>query len=186
MLYIRCWLTLNKHILQVKNQKPVLTTEIVKLPSWSTSPSSAPGKSLVPLRKNSFNLRSVTGMTIASQLPTDHKIIIVAKHLPGDQDTFDYASPWAGACWVGVPDSSPRDQQLQLDAYVGLWRIASEHPDSGLRISEVTEVMEYGSPDAIWFKGRIPGFRFLTAGELPPAATWGMKYTSIIISPRHS
>ncbi|KAH6873429.1 hypothetical protein B0T10DRAFT_588801 [Thelonectria olida] len=125
----------------------------------------------------------VTGMTIASQLPTDCKITIVGKHLPCDPNDFDYASPWAGACWVGVPDSSPRDQKLQLDAYAGLWKFASEHPDAGLRISDVTEIMEYGSPDAIWFQSSIPGFRFLESDELPPAATWGMTYKSIIISP---
>ncbi|KAJ3529640.1 hypothetical protein NM208_g9670 [Fusarium decemcellulare] len=125
----------------------------------------------------------VTGMTIASQLPTDYKITIVGRHLPGDPDDFDFASPWAGACWVGVPDSSPRDQKLQLDSYAGLWKIASEHPDSGLRISEVTEIMEHGSPDAIWFRTRIPGFRFLSPHELPARATWGMTYKSIIISP---
>ncbi|KAH7145512.1 FAD dependent oxidoreductase [Dactylonectria estremocensis] len=125
----------------------------------------------------------ITGLAIASQLPTTYKITIIGKHLPGDPDDFDYASPWAGACWVGVPDSSPRDQKLQLDAYAGLWRIASEHPNSGLRISDVTEIMEYGSPDAVWFQSRIPGFRFLSPSELPAAATWGMTYKSIIISP---
>lgn len=125
-------------------------------------------------------------MAIASQLPTDYKITIVGKHLPGDPQDFDFASQWAGACWVGVPDSAPRDQQLQLDAYAGLWRIASEHPESGLRISDVTEIMEegmHGSPDAMWFGSKIPGFRLLTPRELPSAAAWGMTYKSIIISP---
>ncbi|RSL75632.1 hypothetical protein CEP51_010691 [Fusarium floridanum] len=125
----------------------------------------------------------VTGMTIASQLPIDYKITIVGKHLPGDPDDFNFASNWAGACWVGVPDSSPRDQKLQLDSYAGLWKIASKHPDSGLRISQVTEIMEAGSPETIWFKSKIRGFRFLNPDELPPRATWGMTYKSIIISP---
>lgn len=122
-------------------------------------------------------------MAIASQLPTDHNITIVAKHLPGDPEDLDFASNWAGACWVGVPDSSPHDRKLQLDSYAGLWKVASEHPDSGLRISDVTEIMEHGSPDSIWFQSKIPGFRFLTQRELPAAATWGMTYKSVIISP---
>lgn len=125
-------------------------------------------------------------MAIASQLPTDYKITIVGKHLPGDPQTFEFASQWAGACWVGVPDSSPRDQRMQLDAFAGLWKIASEHPESGLRISDVTEVVEdgmHGTPDAMWFASKIPGFRFLARHELPDTAAWGMTYKSVIISP---
>ncbi|KAH6973845.1 hypothetical protein BKA56DRAFT_634751 [Ilyonectria sp. MPI-CAGE-AT-0026] len=132
------------------------------------------------LNGGSFEDEDVTVLTIASQLPTNYNITIVGKHIPGDPDDFDFASPWAGACWVGAPDSSLRDQKLQLDSYTG--KIASEHPDSGLRISEVTEIMEYGSSDAIWFRARIPGFRFLSHHELPARVTWGMTYTSIIIS----
>lgn len=112
-------------------------------------------------------------MAIASQLPTDYKITIVGKHLPGGPQSFGFASHWAGACWVGVPDSSPRDQRMQLDAFAGLWKIASEHPDSGLRISDVTEIVEggtHGTPGAIWFASKIPGFRFLARHELPNSA----------------
>lgn len=116
-------------------------------------------------------------------MPADWKITIVGKHLPRDPADVDYASYWAGACWVGVPDSSPRDQKLQLDSYAGLWKTASEHPESGLRISKITEIMEYGSPGAIWFQHKIPGFRFLRHDELPERATWGMTYQSIIVSP---
>ncbi|CAI6041285.1 unnamed protein product [Clonostachys chloroleuca] len=125
----------------------------------------------------------VTGLTIASQLPADYKVTIVGKHFPDDPNDFDYASHWAGACWVGVPKSSAHDRKLQLDSYAGLWNIASEHDDAGLRISEVTEIMEFGSPDDIWFKSHIHGFRYLRPEELPEPATWGMTYKSIIISP---
>ncbi|CAJ0550005.1 Ff.00g099350.m01.CDS01 [Fusarium sp. VM40] len=129
----------------------------------------------------------ITGLTIASQLPIDHRITIIGKHLPDDPVDFDYASLWAGACWVGVPDSSSQDQKLQLDAYSGLYRTASEHPDSGLRISEVKEVIEQGvhaSPDAIWWQNKVQGFRFLKPDELPERAAWGMAYSTIIISPQ--
>ncbi|KAF5572425.1 FAD dependent oxidoreductase [Fusarium pseudocircinatum] len=129
----------------------------------------------------------VTGLTIASQLPIDYRVTIVGQHLPDDPVDFDYASQWGGACWVGVPNSSPRDQKLQLDAYSGLYRIASEHTDSGLKISEVKEVIEQGvhaSPEEIWWQDKIPGFRFLKPDELPERAEWGMIYPSIIISPQ--
>jgi len=44
----------------------------------------------------------VTGLTTALQLirsNADHKITIVAKHMPGDYD-IEYASPWAGANYL--------------------------------------------------------------------------------------
>ena len=48
------------------------------------------------------NRAGVTGLTTALQLirsNADHKITIVAKHMPGDYD-IEYASPWAGANYL--------------------------------------------------------------------------------------
>ncbi|KAJ0146658.1 Transcription factor lepE [Fusarium oxysporum f. sp. albedinis] len=40
---------------------------------------------------------------------------------------------------------------------------------------------EKDSLDEIWFESRTQGFIFLISSELPPRATWGMTYKSIII-----
>ena len=122
-------------------------------------------------------------MAIASQLPLDYKVTIVGEHLPGDARNKDWASPWAGACWVGVQGSAPRDQKLQIESLVGLWKLAQENPDSGLRISKVTEIMEFGSKEEVWFQYKVPGFRFLEEKELPEPALFGIEYTSVVISP---
>ncbi|KFA53821.1 hypothetical protein S40293_01727 [Stachybotrys chartarum IBT 40293] len=103
----------------------------------------------------------VTGMTIASQLPISYDITILGEHLPGYPLHKDYTSPWAGACWVGVPDSSPRDQKLQLESYATLWKPAGRFPDSGLRKTKMTEIFEYASPDTIWYSSKIHGFRIV-------------------------
>lgn len=122
-------------------------------------------------------------MTIASQLPLDYKVTIVGEHLPGDAPNKDWASPWAGACWVGVQGSAPRDQKLQIESLVGLWKLAQQNPDSGLRISKVTEIMEFGTREDVWFQYKVPGFRFLEKKELPGQALFGIEYSSVVVSP---
>ncbi|KAL3480897.1 nucleotide-binding domain-containing protein [Aspergillus californicus] len=125
----------------------------------------------------------VTGMTIASQLPTDYAITIIGDILPGDVLTKEWASPWAGACWVGVHWSNEREQKIQLESLAGLWRLAKEHPESGLRVTTMTEILEYGSPEDIWYRTKVPEFRLLDQDELPPKAVFGMSYSTVCISP---
>ncbi|CAG9949205.1 unnamed protein product [Clonostachys rosea f. rosea IK726] len=125
----------------------------------------------------------VTGLSIASQLPSTYQINILGQHLPGDPFDNDYTSQWAGACWVGVPMSSPRDQRLQLESFAVLWRLAKIHPESGLRRSKMTEIFEYGARDDIWYSSKIPGFRWLDTSELPATARFGMEYQTVCISP---
>lgn len=126
---------------------------------------------------------SVTGMTIASQLPAHYNITIVGDIFPGDALTKEWASPWAGGCWVGVHNSSPGDKKLQLQALAILWKLAEAHPDFGLRISKMTEILEYGSPSDIWYQHNVPEFRFLEKSEMPPNAKFGMTYKTVCISP---
>lgn len=125
----------------------------------------------------------VTGMTIASQLPVDYEVTIVGKHLPGDLDK-NWASPWAGAVWVGVHNSNKEDQRTQLDGFTGLWHLAEKHPDSSVHTAEMTEIMDIGSPDDVWYQGKLPDFRFLSEDELPVGAKYGMKYKTLVITPQ--
>ncbi|CAH0016688.1 unnamed protein product [Clonostachys rhizophaga] len=102
---------------------------------------------------------------------------------PGDPFDKDDTSQWAGACWVGVPMSSPRDQRIQLESFAVLWRLAKIYPESGLRRSKMTEIFEYGACEEIWCSSKIPGFRWLDANELPAAASFGMECQTLCISP---
>ncbi|KAL1633937.1 hypothetical protein SLS56_002528 [Neofusicoccum ribis] len=123
--------------------------------------------------RNKYN---VTGMMIASKLPRDYDITILAEHLPGDNHTKEWASPHAAAIWVGVHQSSPREQQMQLDGFAGLWRLAETNPESSARRLEMTEIMDRGAKEDVWYAGKLPEFRFLPAGELPKGSLYGMKY----------
>ncbi|KAH7124895.1 hypothetical protein B0J13DRAFT_628204 [Dactylonectria estremocensis] len=107
----------------------------------------------------------VTGMMVAASLPKDYNVTIVAEHLPGDYDTKEWASPYAGAIWVGVHQSSPREQKMQLEGLMGLWRLAETNPESS-------------------YAGKVPEFRFLNQEELPEGAIYGMKYKTIVLTPQ--
>ncbi|KAK5203309.1 hypothetical protein LTR41_010952 [Exophiala xenobiotica] len=60
----------------------------------------------------------VVGMSIASQLPTDHEITI-----------------WTGAIWLGVHNSSRGEQEMQLDALAVLYTLAGTNLESSIRES---------------------------------------------------
>ncbi|KAK2773160.1 hypothetical protein FQN52_004706 [Onygenales sp. PD_12] len=126
----------------------------------------------------------VTGMTIASQLPRDYEVTIVGELQAGDYHTKEWASPYAGAVWVGAHASSPREQKMQLEGFAGLWRLAGAHPESSVRRIEMTEIMDHGSKDQVWYAHKLPDFRFLSDEELPAGAKYGMKYKTLVITPQ--
>ncbi|PGH15176.1 hypothetical protein AJ79_02541 [Helicocarpus griseus UAMH5409] len=125
----------------------------------------------------------ITGMSIASQLPKDSDITILGEFLPGDPMDQRYVSQWAGAIWLGVHTSTPREQKMQLGSFSELWRIAERYPESGARTIEMTEINDYGDKEQVWYQGKVPGFRFLEHHELPRGAKFGMKYQTIVITP---
>ncbi|KAH7356366.1 hypothetical protein BKA66DRAFT_538938 [Pyrenochaeta sp. MPI-SDFR-AT-0127] len=125
----------------------------------------------------------VTGMTIASMLPRHYDITIVGEHLPGD-DTKEWSSPWAGAIWIGVHNSQPREQQMQLRGLAGLWRLAETNPESSLRKMEMREIMDMGTKEDVWYAGKVPDFRFLEPNELPKGALYGMTYKTVMLQPK--
>ncbi|KAL2815267.1 hypothetical protein BDW59DRAFT_16556 [Aspergillus cavernicola] len=93
------------------------------------------------------------------------------------------ASAWAGARWVGVYGSNAREQQSETDGFQGLWKLAQENPQCGLYITKLTEILEYGFPEDIWYRHFVPDFRLLDKSELTPRAAYGMSYSTIRISP---
>lgn len=122
-------------------------------------------------------------MSIASQLPKNCDVTILGEFLPGDPMDQRYTSQWAGAIWLGVNESSPREQVFQLGSFAELWRIAERYPESGARHIEMTEILDYGSKSDVWFRNKIPGFRALSEAELPKGAKVGHKFHTTIITP---
>ncbi|KAH7339235.1 hypothetical protein BKA66DRAFT_517461 [Pyrenochaeta sp. MPI-SDFR-AT-0127] len=115
-------------------------------------------------------------------LPQDYEVIIIGKVLPGD-DSQEWASPYAGACWVGVHDSTPYEQGVQLEGFTDLWKLAAVHPESSARRTTMTEIMDHGTKEQVWYAHKVPGFRFLAQGELPQGALYGMTYQTIVLNP---
>ncbi|GME48325.1 aromatic amino acid aminotransferase [Neofusicoccum parvum] len=121
----------------------------------------------------------IAGMSIASQLPKGYEITIVARDLPGDPDSLGWASPWAGAVWMGMDGSPPREQKMQLDAFAHMWKLAMTNPESSVKRIEMHDLTDFKKPEDVWYYGKMPGFRVMSKEELPHGAVngmcWGIK-----------
>jgi hypothetical protein len=90
---------------------------------------------------------SITELAISSTLSRNHKITIVAKNLPGDEPTLEWASPWVGANFVAGYCSLPSDRRMQRDAFTELWRLATRCPESSVRKTPMEEVFDQERTD---------------------------------------
>ncbi|SPO07234.1 related to D-amino acid oxidase [Cephalotrichum gorgonifer] len=127
----------------------------------------------------------ITGLVIAASLPRHYDITIIAKNLPGDPDSQEWASPWAGATWLGMLNSSEADQEIQLKSLAYWWSLARRHPESSVRRLQLVDVVDSVRPEDMWYSNRVPGYRPLTKGELPGDAPWGATFGSIVITPKY-
>ncbi|KAL1623329.1 hypothetical protein SLS56_008329 [Neofusicoccum ribis] len=103
------------------------------------------------------HISSIAGMSIASQLPKGHEITIVARDLPGDPESLGWASPWAGAVWMGMDGSPPREQKMQLDAFAHMWKLAMTNPESSVKRIEMHDLTDFKKPEDVWYYGKMPG-----------------------------
>ncbi|KAK0650025.1 hypothetical protein B0T16DRAFT_389967 [Cercophora newfieldiana] len=122
----------------------------------------------------------IAGMTIASQLSKTYEVTIVARDLPGDAPSQDWASPWACAGWVAL-GGSPLEEQMQLDTLAIFRKLAAAHPESSVRCGELTDIYDESPGDAktLWSCNRVPGFQELPAKE----GGLAVKYASIVVNP---
>lgn len=126
---------------------------------------------------------SITGLAIAASLPKHYDITIIARNLPGDPDSSEWSSPWAGAIWLGLADSTEEEQKMQLDALAYWWQLALQHPESSARRIQMIDIMDHTPLTDVWYKDRVPGFRVMKKEELPVDAHFGVTYGSIIVTP---
>ncbi|KAK4448809.1 hypothetical protein QBC34DRAFT_102862 [Podospora aff. communis PSN243] len=119
-------------------------------------------------------------MAIASQLPKTCEVTIVARDLPGDAPSEQWASPWACAGWVAL-GGTPREEQMQLDTLAFLQKLAASHPESSARTGELTDIYGDGPADAgeLWCNGRVPGFQVLPSA----GGSLAVKYASVVVDP---
>ncbi|CAG8022695.1 unnamed protein product [Penicillium olsonii] len=122
-------------------------------------------------------------MATASILSRNHQVTIVAKNLPGDEPTIEWASPWAGASFIAGGCFSSREAKMQLDAFAELWRWSIAYPESSIKQITVEDFHEDKTEADIWWKDYMPEFRFLPWEALPKGAKVGTSYKSLILSP---
>ena len=136
----------------------------------------------------------VTGLTTALLLSrnTDFKVIVAAKHMPGDYD-IEYASPWAGANWEPYASIRSRERfpahalgslshdgtaqaRWEADSWPELSRLARNVPEAGLHFqdkyllvrdkdSETLGKVWQGPQHAVanWISQVAPNYRHLTS-----------------------
>ncbi|VUC30503.1 unnamed protein product [Clonostachys rosea] len=128
----------------------------------------------------------ITGMSIASQLPRDYEVTIVARDLPGDDPSQQWCSPWACAGWVAL-GGTPLEQKMQLDSLAYCSQLAKTNPESSVICAELTDLHEVGATSAkeLWYHERVPGYQELSPALLPNGQTADVaaKYNSFTLTP---
>ncbi|KAH6662533.1 FAD dependent oxidoreductase [Halenospora varia] len=123
----------------------------------------------------------ITGMAIASLLPKSYEVTIIARNLPGDPDSLEWSSPWAGAVWMGTYNSTPAEQQMQLQAFSYFWKLARSHPESSVKRIDMVDIIDYAPLEKMWYRDLMPEFRLMSKEEMPPDAVLGIQ--SIVLTP---
>ncbi|CAG8948564.1 unnamed protein product [Penicillium salamii] len=126
----------------------------------------------------------IIGLAIATQLSRRHKITVIARDIPGDDPSVEWASPWAGANFVPGYCSDPRDRMMQRYTFAELWRLAIRHPESSVKMIPMEEIFDdERTDDDLWYKDYMPNFQFLPKDRLPSGAKGGITYTTIVLDP---
>ncbi|KAF4462797.1 D-amino-acid oxidase [Fusarium albosuccineum] len=126
----------------------------------------------------------IIGLAIAAQLSRNHDITVVARNLPGDEASLEWASLWAGANFVAGGCSSDRDKRMQLDSFAELWRLAARFPESSVKRIPMEDFFDdERNTEEIWWKDFMPGFRLLPKDQLPKGAKGGSTYMTVVLNP---
>ncbi|TVY36610.1 D-amino-acid oxidase, partial [Lachnellula subtilissima] len=128
-----------------------------------------------------------TALHLQETLTPRPKLLIIAQYAPGDE-SIDYATPWSGAHYRPIPDSSPQglfEASLAEKTYAHFKTYALTYPEAGIRFMPGVEMLE--SPPAAYVNldGRysaIDDFRVLRKEELAAGAQWGASYTTYCVN----
>jgi glycine/D-amino acid oxidase-like deaminating enzyme len=136
----------------------------------------------------------VIGLTTALELSTRHptsRIIILAKHLPGDRST-EYCSPWAGANWLSVATDGGRQEGWDRVTYEKFGDLADEKGnETGVKRLPIRAWFDREMDEAgvlsvegerkgrIWYEG-LTGLRFLEEGK-PEGSVFGFECASFVV-----
>jgi len=85
---------------------------------------------------------------------------VIARNLPGDKPSTEWASPWAGAVIVLGGASSVRDQKMQLRSFSELWKMSAQCFDSGIQRLTIEDIFDDNRTESdIWWQKFMPEVR---------------------------
>jgi D-amino-acid oxidase len=79
----------------------------------------------------------------------------VARDLPGDDPTIDWASPWAGASFIAGGTSITRERRMQEETFREFWKWSQLYPESSIRRITIEDFFDDEDTD-IWWKVWVP------------------------------
>ncbi|TVY32765.1 D-amino-acid oxidase, partial [Lachnellula cervina] len=128
-----------------------------------------------------------TALHLQETLTPPPNLLLIAQYTPGDE-SIDYATPWSGAHYRPIPDSSPQglfEASLAEKTYTHFKTYATAYPEAGIRFMPGIEMLENPPPAYVNLDGRysaIDGFRVLAKEELAQGVRWGATYTTYCVN----
>jgi len=133
----------------------------------------------------------VVGLSTALELRDrrpEAKILIVAKHLPGDR-TIEYTSPWAGANWLSVAIDNGRQEEWDRVTYERFRDLARDSAQTGVWGMGIHAI--YDSPiehagvlsqgtNKIWYE-KLGSLKMLAQSKLPDGAQFGYSLDTFVV-----
>ncbi|ORX38052.1 hypothetical protein BD324DRAFT_624309 [Kockovaella imperatae] len=126
----------------------------------------------------------VLGLSIAKELAEKGvSCAVVARDLPEDLESGQFASPWAGANWSSFAAEGSREAHWDTVTFHHYAQLSQSHPHVvERRPFKRFWNKEGGYPDP-WFKDLVFGFRSLEQDELAPGYKYGQGYECYTMSP---
>ncbi|PWZ02031.1 nucleotide-binding domain-containing protein [Testicularia cyperi] len=125
----------------------------------------------------------VLGLTDAFELrERGHKVTILARELPEDSFSQNFASPWAGANWCSFATLQDRPAQRRDEVTFKKWlQIVRQLPPEVMAMVEFTDITPHKRESRdVWFSRLVPDFQVVPHGQVEGAHA--IKYKSFTIS----
>ncbi|CAE6332378.1 unnamed protein product [Rhizoctonia solani] len=125
----------------------------------------------------------VVGLSTAIRIQElGHTVTIIAEHLPGDQKSIGFTSPWAGAHHVSLAGGDKRQQEMDRETFKVMWKM-SEPNDPAERCFMRIPQQEHLCGTKELYQGLevMPEFRELNTPELTQGADSGMAFNTVTI-----
>ncbi|KAA8652820.1 FAD-dependent oxidoreductase [Aspergillus tanneri] len=131
-----------------------------------------------------------TALRIQKHLRHSQSILIVAKDFP-NTTSLNYASPWAGAHYRPVPESSAqflKEESQARRTYDHFKTLVAQDPSAGVQCIEGIEHLESPPPEYLDETSihnaysHVDGFQQLSPEECPSPVKWGARYRTFIVN----